>query len=193
METAGQSLLYHNNGLIRWLMDQAVSAARNPSHPNFVRDTESSVIRPEKELKGFDKVALQPGESQTVHFELDKRAFAYYNVELQDWYVETGRFEILVGKSSREVMLQESVHITSTSVWKRTYTRDTTIGDLIEAPKGKELLAKLLHSNPLAEGRDAEYALSLLKAAPVRGLIWFSNGAFSERDLEDLLRKLNGN
>lgn len=108
METAGQSLLYHNNGLIRWLMDQAVSAARNPSHPNFVRDTESSVIRPEKELKGFDKVA-----------------------QLQDWYVETGRFEILVGKSSREVMLQESVHITSTSVWKRTYTRDTTIGDLL--------------------------------------------------------------
>src|SRR4051794_31416877 len=54
----------------------------------YVKDLESSVIRPEKELKGFEKVQLQPGEEKMVIFTLDKRAFAYYNVELKDWHVE---------------------------------------------------------------------------------------------------------
>ena len=57
------------------------------------------MIRPEKELKGFEKVQLQPDEEKTVTFTLDKRAFAYYDVELKDWHVETGEFEILIGKS----------------------------------------------------------------------------------------------
>ena len=67
----------------------------------YIRDIESSVIRPEKELKGFEKIELKPGEEKTVVFELDKRAFAYYNVDIGDWHVETGEFEILIGKSSR--------------------------------------------------------------------------------------------
>ncbi|CAH2713138.1 Thermostable beta-glucosidase B [Neobacillus rhizosphaerae] len=65
----------------------------------YIKDLESSVIRPEKELKGFEKVQLQPDEEKTVTFTLDKRAFAYYDVELKDWHVETGEFEILIGKS----------------------------------------------------------------------------------------------
>ncbi|GJM75888.1 hypothetical protein HMSSN036_81040 [Paenibacillus macerans] len=65
----------------------------------YVRDVESSVIRPDKELKGFRKVELQPGETQTVVFELDKSAFAYYNTTLKDWHAESGEYRILIGKS----------------------------------------------------------------------------------------------
>lgn len=64
----------------------------------YVRDIESSVQRPEKELKGFVKVALQPWEEQMVTFTLNKRSFAFYNVELKDWHPETGDFEIFTGK-----------------------------------------------------------------------------------------------
>ena len=64
----------------------------------YVRDIESSVQRPEKELKGFVKVALQPGEEQMVTFTLNKRSFAFYNVELKDWHAETGDFEIFTRK-----------------------------------------------------------------------------------------------
>lgn len=56
----------------------------------YVHDVASSVIRPAKELKGFEKVELKPGETKTVSFTLGKRAFAYYNIKLQDWHVETG-------------------------------------------------------------------------------------------------------
>jgi len=55
------------------------------------KDVKSSVRRPEKELKGFEKVFLNPGEEKTVTFTLDKRAFAYYNTQIKDWHVESGR------------------------------------------------------------------------------------------------------
>ncbi|MFC1878704.1 beta-glucosidase [Chloroflexota bacterium] len=79
----------------------------------YVRDVESSVFRPEKELKGFAKVELQPGEETEVAVELTQRAFAYYNTDLKDWRVEAGTFEILVGASSRDIRLDATVAVTS--------------------------------------------------------------------------------
>ncbi|MBR3766747.1 MAG: glycoside hydrolase family 3 C-terminal domain-containing protein [Clostridia bacterium] len=80
----------------------------------YINDKESTVFRPEKELKGFKKVYLAPGEEKTVKITLDKRAFAYYNVNIHDWHVETGEFTILIGASSRDIKLQETVKVTST-------------------------------------------------------------------------------
>jgi len=69
----------------------------------YVRDVESSLARPPKELKGFAKVSLQPGERTTVKFTLDRRAFAFYDPQRAAWTVEPGAFEILVGASSRDI------------------------------------------------------------------------------------------
>ena len=80
----------------------------------YVRDVETTVFRPEKELKGFAKVELQPGESAEVAIELDRRAFAYYDTELKDWHVESGAFEVLVGASSRDLRLGATVEVVST-------------------------------------------------------------------------------
>lgn len=77
----------------------------------YVRDVESTVYRPDKELKGFEKVSLKPGEEATVEIGLDKRSFAFYNVLSSDWEVETGDFEILVGASSRDIRLSETISI----------------------------------------------------------------------------------
>ncbi len=81
----------------------------------YVNDIESTVFRPEKELKGFKKVFLAPGEEQTVEIVLDKRSFAYYNVNIHDWHVETGDFNILVGASSRDIKLKAKVKVNSTA------------------------------------------------------------------------------
>lgn len=81
----------------------------------YVKDKESTIFRPEKELKGFKKVYLQPGEEAVVKLTLDKRAFAYYNVNIHDWHVESGEFAILVGASSRDIRLDASVKVTSTA------------------------------------------------------------------------------
>jgi beta-glucosidase len=79
----------------------------------YVRDVESSVFRPVKELKGFAKVALQPGEETLVTILLNPRAFAFYDTVLKDWTVESGDFEILVGASSRDIRLAATVPVVS--------------------------------------------------------------------------------
>ena len=80
----------------------------------YVNDVESTIYRPVKELKGFKKVFLKAGEEKEIEIVLDKRAFAYYNVNLGDWHVESGEFKILVGASSRDIKLETSINVEST-------------------------------------------------------------------------------
>lgn len=75
----------------------------------YVRDVESSLVRPFKELKGFAKVSLRPGESKVVELQLDRRAFAFYDPYQSDWVIEPGKFEILVGASSADIRLTGSI------------------------------------------------------------------------------------
>lgn len=80
----------------------------------YVGDQESTIFRPAKELKAFKKVFLKAGEEKEVSLTLDKRAFAYYNVDLGDWHVETGAFDIMVGTSVSDIVLKKTVTVTST-------------------------------------------------------------------------------
>ena len=80
----------------------------------YVSDVESTIYRPVKELKGFKKVFLKAGEEKEIEITLDKRAFAYYNVNINDWHIESGEFKILVGASSRDIKLEASINVEST-------------------------------------------------------------------------------
>ncbi len=80
----------------------------------YVLDNESTVFRPKKELKGFKKVFLKSGEETEVSLTLGKRAFAYYNVNIHDWHVETGAFTVCVGSSSRDIKLSAVLNVEST-------------------------------------------------------------------------------
>ncbi len=80
----------------------------------YVNDVESTIYRPVKELRGFKKVFLKAGEEKEVEITLDKRAFAYYNVNINDWHVESGEFKILVGASSRDIKLETTINVEST-------------------------------------------------------------------------------
>jgi beta-glucosidase len=116
----------------------------------YVHDVESSVIRPEKELKGFAKVELAPGETKTVTFTMDHRSFAYYNIDLKDWHVETGEFALLVASSSRDIFLRGSVKVRSTKEIVPTFHRNTTMGELMTNPKTAPILQqlKVMNLNP---------------------------------------------
>ncbi len=80
----------------------------------YVAAPESKIFKAKKELKGFTKVYLEPGEEKEVSVELSKRSFAYYNVNIHDWHVESGDYRILVGASSRDFKLEETVCVKST-------------------------------------------------------------------------------
>ena len=72
----------------------------------YLGDSHASIPRPEKELKGFAKVNLQPDESKQLSAMLAQRAFSFYDVGKRDWSAEPGEFSILVGSSSADITLQ---------------------------------------------------------------------------------------
>ena len=72
----------------------------------YVRDVESSLKRPEKELKAFAKVALAPGEEQRVTLSLNPEALAFYDPGQGQWVAEAGEFEVLVGRSTGDIRLR---------------------------------------------------------------------------------------
>ncbi|MBV1758859.1 MAG: glycoside hydrolase family 3 C-terminal domain-containing protein, partial [Dethiosulfatibacter sp.] len=79
----------------------------------YVRDILSTPFRPDRELKGFTKVFLNPGEEKELIFKLNQRSFAYFNTVINDWHVEEGEFEILIGASSIDIRLNETVYVES--------------------------------------------------------------------------------
>ena len=74
-----------------------------------VEDLLAPVPRPEKELKGFARVSLSPGETNGVEITLNRRSFGYWDPTLKDWTVAHGRYRILVGGSSRNLPLSATV------------------------------------------------------------------------------------
>jgi beta-glucosidase len=77
----------------------------------YVADLESSIQRPPKELKGFTAVRLEPGEAIDVSLVLEDRDLAYWDTEARGWRIEPGRFEILIGRSSRDIKLRASLEL----------------------------------------------------------------------------------
>ncbi|MCM1989450.1 glycoside hydrolase family 3 C-terminal domain-containing protein [Oceanirhabdus seepicola] len=162
----------------------------------YVRDIEACVIRPEKELKEFTKVELQPGEEKEVEFIISKRAFAYYNVDIKDWYVETGEFEILVGGSSSELPLSITVKVNSTVEIKKIFTVNSTMGAIMEHPVGSAIAQQMI------QGFIGEMDLSqddsmgnmmenMMENITLRGLAALSGGAFTDEMIQGLLMQLN--
>jgi beta-glucosidase len=98
------------NGVTRVLVDVTNTGKREGTEvvQLYIRDLVSSVTRPIKELKGFHKLRLKPGESTTVSLEITPEHLAFYDVDM-NYVVEPGDFEIMVGNSSRDVDLQKLV------------------------------------------------------------------------------------
>lgn len=167
----------------------------------YIQDLKSRVIRPVKELKGFEKVSLEPGEKKTVTFTLGKRAWAYYDTEAKDWYTEEGEFAILIGASSRDIRLSETVYVTPAVRHRRNYTMNTLLEDLFECEEIKDEVAELKHfcesifvdetgENLLGEGmKDMMEAQT--REMPLKSIPSFSDGKITYEYLEKMLNKLN--
>ncbi len=77
----------------------------------YVKAPVSKIFKAEKELKGFTKIKLEPGEEKKCEINLDSRAFSYYNVNISGWHVEGGEYTILIGASSRDIRLKTAVRM----------------------------------------------------------------------------------
>lgn len=173
----------------------------------YVADHTGAAKRPLKELKGYEKVALNPGETKTVTMTLDKRSFAWYSTDLHDWYAATGEYEIMVGASSRDIRLTKKVYLTSTVLLPLNLNMHTPLGELLKDERtrelGKELQSKLnaffgpgspedsSAASDSAASSDSEASEedlmgeAMAASMPIRSLV-----SFGLMKKEDLLKKL---
>ncbi|MBP3458599.1 MAG: glycoside hydrolase family 3 C-terminal domain-containing protein [Lachnospiraceae bacterium] len=168
----------------------------------YVSDKESTPIRPVKELKGFEKIELAPGETKTVTFRLNDRAFAYYNTQIQDFHIETGDFKISVGSSSRDIRLEAEVYVESTRSIPKKYHLNTTFGDISKDPEAEKFLAPLYAACTMIDACDTNSAEGLgtsskamqdamMQYMPLRALVSFQDGTIDFTRLQEVLDQLN--
>lgn len=161
----------------------------------YVKSTESKVQRPIRELRGFEKISLHPGEKQEVSFSLSKRDFAYYEKKIHDWYVETGDFVIEIGESSRNISQSVTVFVKSTTELPKTFNRFSTIEELLETDKGKEVFGKLIddfssgNSQEEDLGRDENHILHTILKMPLFSFYTFEKMTLAE--IDQLLLEIN--
>ena len=103
----------------------------------YVHDHASKLDRPLKELKGFAKVDLKPGETKTVSVSLDFRTFAYYHPGYGQWVTEDGAFDILIGASAADIRFTQTVMLKSTQSLPCILDQESTMREWLDDPRGK--------------------------------------------------------
>ena len=150
----------------------------------YVGDVEASVARPLRELKGFVKVHLEPGETRQVSCDLDERAFAFWSRRLQQWVVESGEFLIAVGSSSRDLVATEAITIDAPRL-SLPLGPDSTLHEWLDDDRGRELLTK----RDIRLLQDPEL-IKVIGTMPMHTLAAFQGMALSHDELEQLVAEL---
>lgn len=158
------------------------------------------VLRPDRELRDFYKVFLQPGETKQLVFTLQKRAFSYYDVELGDWYVPEGEYRIQLAASSRDIRCEAAVRVRPLRPKRREVTGWSTIGQLRQTPAGREMFEEIRHI--LREcGREkmlelpifdeSEQAAQRVDSLPLRMVTLLSDNVLNNDIMDRLIERCN--
>ncbi len=169
----------------------------------YVAPPEGGAIRPVRELKGFEKICLKPGEGKTVSFTLDKRSFAYFNEAIDDWYVESGLYKLQIGSSSRDIRSEAAVTVESTVKIPVIYDMNTLAGDLMDDPEKFVIVEDLIRQMEKTflggndEGGASEEAVTsemrdaMFRYMPLRNFACFGDGSVTFDHLNGIIKKLN--
>lgn len=165
---------------------------------------DSGIRRPIRELKAFAKVALEPGEKKTVVLQLDKSSFAYYDTDINDWYVEPGDYKVQICKNADEVIAHKRVKVTPAKPKKQIYTDNSIFKEIHSDPKAWKCAAayfdKYLNSDTMGEEGDesaaeafggSDVAGAFVNDLTLRGVVNMSNGYVKYEEMQELIKKLN--
>ena len=159
----------------------------------YVSVPDSAVQRAPRELKGFDSIVLEPGESGVVSVLVPREDLAYWDVAAGRWTVESGRYEVHVGASSRDLRLTESVVVVGDDA-VAPLTEHSTVGEMIDHPVAGPLIAQMFGSpqaGAQVEGLGGD-AMRMVASIPLEQAVILSGGAFSRHQLDQLLALANG-
>lgn len=153
----------------------------------YVRDPECSVKRPVRELKGFDKIELQPGASGSVEIALDQRAFSFWSESLERFVVEAGEFLIDAGPHSRDLPLNESVRVEAPSV-ASPLNEDSSLQEWLADPVGSQVLVEAHGEEGKLTGMFAdEHLITVIGNFPLERLMSFPGSPIPRTELPALL------
>jgi beta-glucosidase len=170
----------------------------------YVHDNESELVRPQKELKGFAKVELQPGETKTVTIELDFRAFAYYHPKFGQWITEDGKFDILIGASAADIRHKLPVKLESTLELPCLLDKESTVREWMSDPRGQSLIGPVFaqmaaHSSEFLEEADDDVIgmdfMSMMAEMPLVSVLRFQQNAMplpADEMVDGLLMQVHG-
>ncbi len=165
----------------------------------YTAPPKEGIIRPVRELKGFAKTELAPGERKTLHFALSKRAFSYYDAETGEFRAPSGRYGIEAGFSSRDILQSCMVELEEDRPPGTRIGMDSIFLDILKKPEAmpyvKEIVAKMDvegagSGESMGEGTK-EMLESVLGYMPLHALVSFSGGKVGFADIEEFIRKLN--
>lgn len=160
----------------------------------YVSDIESSLQRPERELKKFVKIELEPGEEKEVSFELGSRDFSFFHSKKHMWIAESGDFNIEIGASSRDIRQTETVTMKSVQQVPLAFDEFTFIREYWENEQTQKLIIELVPewvkaSTP--EGKSMEEAEfhGFFIDHPIVKLPYISGGETTEEEVMELIKK----
>ncbi|MDG2018009.1 MAG: glycoside hydrolase family 3 C-terminal domain-containing protein [Porticoccaceae bacterium] len=162
----------------------------------YIADQESTVQRPVKELKAFDKIELEPGQSREVSFTLTKRDFSYYSKVYDRWLAESGAFEILVGSSSRDIRLKGELNLNNSEKLNYKMTVFSFFSEFWSNPQLKPLLIEFMPKWIKAmtpEGKPVEEAKieDFLQQQPLIKFPYFTGGEVDEQKIKAFIEHIN--
>ena len=153
----------------------------------YVATTAGPVRRPARELRAFTKVSLAAGESTTVAFELDRRAFAYWDVREHDWVVAAGEHTVQIGDSAADVVAEAAVTLAGDAVVPE-LTLGSSVAEWFEHPvAGPQLLAGFLATMPEGAAEMHEGMLQMIGSMPMRRFAADFGSAIPTAELERLM------
>ncbi len=171
----------------------------------YVHDRQSSLKRPYKELKGFAKVALQPGETKTVTIRLEFRAFAFYHPGYKQWVAEDGAFDILIGASAADIRLTQTVTLRATRDLPCLLNRESTVRDWLNDRRGRPVFEPVFQSMrarmaaTFGANDDPEHIgmdmMDFMMEMPLLSLLHFQQKDLprpADELVDDLLRQAHG-
>ncbi|MDE7266883.1 MAG: glycoside hydrolase family 3 C-terminal domain-containing protein [Lachnospiraceae bacterium] len=136
----------------------------------YVSPEKVEAIRPVRELKAFDKVELQPGETKKVMFELEPRAFQHWNTVVHNWRTEQGKYAIQVGENARDIVLEKEIYIEAEPVPPLGgYSPQMAIGEFAKSKKAHTFLDEniiFMIKGMAANGYIPQEAMAMLEQVP---------------------------
>jgi beta-glucosidase len=156
----------------------------------YVADPACSVTRPPRELKAFDKIFLSPGESGEVLLSLDTRSFAFWSVRLGRWVVESGRFELYVGRSSRDLPHCAVIDLEAPPI-APPVDRDSTLHEWLADERGRTVLLDADAHESLGGGLLTDPSMvHVIGTMPMSTLANFGMKGFSHDRLDEMVARL---